>query len=296
MLNKAITCAVLSAAAMTAQASDTTISYAITPVMVPEFDLNKGGTADATWMMASIGVNKQLDAQRSIGVDVSAMRQDWNFNQPVAWGNVNPPWGTLHRWTMSVPMTYASASGWLYNISPGVELSSESGAENSDSLSYGATAFAAKMFSPSLLLGLGLSAWTGLEEGELFPFVVVKWKMTDSLTLQNPFHAGPAGPAGLEVSWQATPALEVAAGGTIRQFTSRLSNTNAVAANGLLENSSTPLFVRAAYTISKEVRFDVYGGAAMGGELTISDQHNQQVSTEKYDAMPFLALSLSGRF
>jgi Domain of unknown function (DUF6268) len=296
MLKHTLCCTALMTLAMTAQAGDAQISYALTPVMVPEFDLNSGGTADATWMMTSIGVSKALDPQRSIGVNIAASRQDWNFSQPVAWGNVAQPWGTLHRWSVSVPYTYASAAGWLYNIAPGAELASESGAAQSESVSYGGTAFAAKIFSPTLMLGLGLSAWSGLEEAEVFPFLVIDWKIGDNLRLANPFAAGPAGPAGLELSWKATPALELGAGGTVRRFTSRLSEKNEVAAKGVLEDSSLPLFVRASYTISQELRLDAYAGAAIAGEFVVKNQHNQLISTEEHAAMPFLALSASGRF
>jgi hypothetical protein len=286
----------LSAIAVMAQATDTSISYSLTPVMVPEFDLNSGGTADATWMMASVGVTKNLAPRTSLGVDISATRQDWNFNSPKAWGAVTEPWGTLHRWSVSVPYRSATSSGWFYTVAPGVELAAESGASNSDSLSYGATAFAAKMFSPGLMLGLGVSAWSGLEEASVFPFVVVQWQITEQLRLANPFNAGPAGPAGLELSWQASPALQLAAGGTVREFTSRLSAKNQVAANGLLEDSSMPLFVRASYTISKELQLDAYAGAALGGEFKIKNQQNQLVRTEEHDAMPFFAISASGQF
>ncbi|QLI81079.1 hypothetical protein HZU75_05790 [Chitinibacter fontanus] len=296
MLKTLICGTLLAATSLAAQAGDTKISYAITPVMVPEFNLDSGGSADATWMMASIGVNQQLDAQSSIGIDLAASRQDWTFHDVKAWGNVEQPWGVLHRWTVAVPYTFASSSGWLYSVAPGVELSSESGAANRDSVSYGATAFAAKMISPSLMLGLGVSAWTGLEDASVFPFLVVNWQITDSLRLANPFKAGPAGPAGLELSWKATPALELGAGGTFRSFTSRLSGQNQVAANGLLEDNSMPVFMRASYSISKELRFDAYAGAAMGGEFEIRNAQNQVVRTEKHDAMPFLALTASGSF
>lgn len=295
MLKKSLCCALIAAAPLFAHAAGTEFNYAVTPVYVPDFNLDSGGKASTTWILGSVGAKTQIDPQQSLGVTLKAARQDWSFENPQAWGGVTP-WGNLNRVDISLPYTYATQSGWLFSVAPNVQYAGETGADQGESMSYGATAFAAKFISPGLMLGLGLGAWTGLEESQIFPFLIVNWQITDALRLGNPFVASPAGPAGLELAWKVAPQMELAAGGTWRSYQTRLATDNKVAANGVLEDNSIPLFVRGSYTVNKAVRFDAYVGSAVSGEFIIYNQNGQKISTEKHDAMPFVSLSMSGTF
>ncbi len=68
------------------------------------------------------------------------------------------------------------------------------GAEASESLSYGAVLSAAYAIGPNLMLGLGTGIFERLDQSEVFPFVVIDWKINDRLRLV--YLANPNSPSG----------------------------------------------------------------------------------------------------
>nr|WP_314899065.1 DUF6268 family outer membrane beta-barrel protein [uncultured Deefgea sp.] len=294
-MNKLILTAAALAVASLAQANDVTWNYSITPVYAPSTDLDGGGEVSTTWLSSSLGATKKIDQNQSLGFSISGSQQSWSFDKPKAWGGVTP-WQDLRSAQLTLPYSYATADGVIFSFSPGVQYAAEDGADQGESINYGANAFVAKYFSPSLMLGLGVGAWQAFESNNVYPFLIVNWKITDTLSLNNPFVAGPVGPAGLELSWKATPQWELSAGGTWRSYESRLAANNPIATNGVLQNNSVPLFVRASYKMTDSARLDFYAGTAVNGEFTIQNQQGNDVVTEKYSSMPFLGLTLSGKF
>lgn len=278
-----------------AYANDTSVDYSASYLFTRDFELNRGGEARFNWQQVGIGVQHRLDPQRTLGLDISGGKQKWTFTQPNAWGG-RAPWQTLERAGLSVSYQYVSQDGWIYQIAPGIEYAGEADAKRSDALGYGATGFIARAWSPDLLLGLGISAWSGLENTSAFPFIVIDWRISPSLRLHNPFSAGPVGPAGLELSWSPLPKLELATGATIRSYSSRLAANNTVAAGGVLEQTTVPVFVRAGYAFSPFMRLDAYLGAGLAGKLTLHDAQEREISQEKHDPAPFMAIAVSGTF
>jgi hypothetical protein len=278
-----------------AQAAETSYDYAVSSIRSAEFKLDSGGEAKTHWIMGNLGIKHQLDRQNSIGIDFSAARQHWDFKHPQAWGG-KTPWHSIEQAGVALNYTHISQSGLIYSFSPSVEYSGERDAERSDSLNYGGTGFIAKSFSPDLLLGLGLGVFCNYDDTSVFPFIIVNWQITPTLRLSNPFTASAVGPAGLELSWAAAPQFELATGGTMRSYTSRLAKNNAVASGGILEQNSFPLYVRAGYRFNSALRLDGYLGGAMAGEMLIRDRNGQQISKEQHDPMPFVAMTFSGQF
>lgn len=276
-------------------AADGQLSAAATAGWIPDFSLDSGGKASATIWQASVSGSKQLDPQQRLGLAMGFGQQSWSFEQATAWGGVSP-WKTLGRATLSMPYSYATGGGWVYAIAPGVEYAAESGASQSDSLSYGVSVSAAHYFAPDRMVGLGVAVWQRLESTEAFPFLVVNWKLADQWRLANPFAVSPVGPAGLELTWMPAPRFELGFGGTWRSYEYRLASNNRLAANGVMQDKTVPLFVRAGYAINDSMRLDAYAGAGVGGEFVIQNANGDDVSTEKHSAMPILGLTLSGRF
>lgn len=276
-------------------ADDVRWNFSVTPIYSQKTDLDAGGQVSSDMILASLGATTAIDRNQRIGFNLNMNRQEWSFDDAKAWGG-KTPFGDFNRAVLTIPYSYATSAGWIYSFSPGVEFSAEEGADRSESINYGFTAFAAHQFSPDLMLGLGVGAWDGPIDNKVFPFLVVNWKMTDSLTLKNPNVAGPAGPAGLELAWNVAPKWTLSAGGTWREVEIRLSDTNPIASHGTVENRTVPLFVSADYAVSSNTSLKFYAGAAMNGQFIINDNNGNEVSKEKYSTMPFLALTLSGQF
>lgn len=278
-----------------AHAGDVAWNYSITPVYAPNTDLDAGGQVKTTWLMGALSATTAIDANQRLGLSLSASQQQWRFDAPKAWGG-KTPWQDLNRAQLSLPYSYATASGWIYSLSPGVEYSGEDGADRGESINYGVTTFVANQVSPSLMLGLGLGAWQGAKENKVFPFLIVNWKVNDTLTLQNPYVAGPVGPAGLELVWQAAPKWELSAGGAMRSYDTRLAKDNPIVANGSLEINTVPVFISANYALTSDTSLKLYAGAALNSEFVMNNQQGHELAKENASTMPFLGLTLSGRF
>lgn len=294
-MKKVMLCAAALAVTTFAHAGDVAWNYSITPVYAPNTDLDSGGQVKTTWLMGSLSATTAIDKNQRLGLSLSGSQQQWRFDAPKAWGG-KTPWQDLYRMQLSLPYSYATASGWVYSLSPGVEYSGEDGADRGESINYGVTTFVANQVSPSLMLGLGLGAWQGAKEDKVFAFLIVNWKVSDSLTLKNPYVAGPVGPAGLELAWQATPKWELSVGGAVRSYDTRLAKDNAIAANGSLEINTVPVFMSANYALTPDASLKLYAGAALNGEFVMNNQQGHEVAKENYSTMPFLGMTLSGRF
>jgi hypothetical protein len=294
-MKKLIVCTAAALCSTLASADDLAWSFSLTPIHSLKTDLDLGGQVSSDVLVGVIAATKTIDQNQRLGFNLNLNRQEWHFDDAKAWGG-KTPFGDFNRAVLTLPYSYATQSGWIYAVSPGVEFSAEEGADRGESVNYGLTAFAAHQFNPNLMFGLGFGVWDGPIDSKVFPFFVVNWKIADDLTLKNPYVAGPAGPAGLELAWNASPKWTLSAGGTWREVEIRLSDSNPVASHGSVENRSVPLFVSADYAISAETSLKLYAGAALNGKFTINDSHGNDVSTEKYSTMPFFALTLSGKF
>jgi hypothetical protein len=144
--------------------------------------------------------------------------------------------------------------------------SGEYGARFGDALVYGGVVAVSHVFGPKLTLGLGLAGYYDLAQTRFFPFLIVKLKLSEQFRLTNPFHTGPAGPAGLELSYSLSRHWEVAVGGAYRSYRFRL-DYNGPIPNGIGEYDSIPIFARLSYKPSAAFGVDVCGGAAFLNKL-----------------------------
>ena len=90
---------------------------------------------------------------------------------------------------------------------------------------------------------LGAGIVRQIDETKVFPFLIVHWQIDDKWLLSNPFRAGPAGGAGLELSYALDDNWELAGGGAYRSYRFRLKE-NGPTPNGVGENRFVPLFAR----------------------------------------------------
>lgn len=269
-------------------------TYAITPVYQITGDLDSGGDADYAGVFTSIGRRWALDSRATLGLRLSFDYEDWHFHDIAAFDGVQP-WNQLFRAGISVPYSYTTDNGWRLTVSPTVEFSGESGADFSDALEYGALVSGARRFGPDLTLGLGVGAYARIEETRAFPFLIIDWRITDRLRLTNPLPAGPAGPAGLELSYALGSGWEIGIAGAFRSFRFRLDEKGPVP-GGIGENEYIPVVARIGRELSDSLTFNFYAGAALAGNLRVEDSDGNGLYDEDRDPAGLIGLSLLGRF
>jgi len=259
-----------------------------------ETGLDQGGDFSVTGALASLDVLHQFTPAFAAGVSLRYGYENWDFNStPGAFGNT--PWGDIHRPSVGFVFTYAPNDDLRFLAVPTVQWAYEQGASTGDALMGGAIFAATRRFSPTLSLGFGVGVFDELDKTEVFPFVLVDWQINERLRLGNPFRAGPAGGAGLELAYTFSDTWEVAAGGTWRSYRFRLDRDGPYP-DGIGESRGVPLFLRTSYSVTRDARLDFLAGVVVGGKLKVMDRNGNDIAEDDYDAAPIVGITLRTRF
>ena len=257
-------------------------------------DLDNGGSFD--WAGGTVGLNvkRQFTPALSLGFSAAYGSENWSFDSPNAFGPV-APWGNVLRPSIGLSLGYALAPDLSMFVSPQLEWAYESGASASDGQNYGAVFGVNKVFSPTLFAGVGLGVFRQIDDMRYFPFFIVNWKITDQWRLANPVQAGPAGGAGLELSYDFGNGWELAGGAAYRDYRFRL-RSDAPVANGLGRNSGMPVFAKLTHKFGPAAQIDLYAGVVANGRLRVLDAQGNTVQQSDYGTAPLIALSGSFSF
>ena len=282
------------ALAQGARPNAVTSSASITGLASFDTDLDSGG-GSFRWSGAIAGgtIARQVNPEWSVGLNVGYQYERWSFSSPTAFGS-EAPWGTINRPSVGVNVRYQAAQDIGLFVSPQFEWDYETGASES-SHNLGAVLGATKVYSRDLIVGVGAGVFRQIDETRVFPFLIVNWKIDDRWTLGNPFRAGPAGGAGLELTYAIDDNWDLAGGGTYRDYRFRLKDTGPNA-NGIGQNQGIPLFARLTRKLGPKGRLDLYAGATVAGTLKLRDPDGNTLVASDYDAAPFVALTLAGEF
>jgi hypothetical protein len=272
----------------------TVSSAALSAIFQFDTDFDRGGNFGWGSARAAGSMLRQFTPQIAAGVSISYEYQDWTFTDPVAFGGVSP-WANINRPRLAATLLYTPAQDWTIGFIPSVGWSYESGASMGDAVEYGAVVTVAKAVSPGLTLGLGAAVFYQLYETKVFPFPVITWQIDEHWKLTNPFEAGPAGGAGLELTYRFNDQWEMGAGGSYRSYVFRLSQDGPVG-NGIGQNNFVPLFLRVSYHADKQTHVDFYVAALTGGKLTVKNESGNDLSNDSYKTAPALGLTLQTRF
>lgn len=277
-----------------AQALPTGYNYSVTPIYHPDSDLDAGGESGFSGAFLSFGHTSSLNQQTTLGWRAHFDYENWSFSDPVEFAGYEP-WDKFYRYGLSAPFTRVTSGGWILNVTPTVGYAGESGADFSDSIEYGATFAAMRRFSDSLRLGLGFGYFSKIEDDYFFPVLMVDWRINDKWSLANPTPSGPAGPAGLELSYAFGGGWDTGFGATQREERHRLDSDGPFP-DGVGEHSYTVLFARLGLEIGTTARMNFYAGAETNTKLRVEDSNGNRLYSEEADTALMLGLSVVGRF
>jgi len=267
--------------------------FSATPVF-EEGDLDSGGDMSLSGLLLRLGTSTGFGNGHRAGITLNYDYVDYSFTDPKAFGNV-APWGVLQRYGMTAPLTFALQDGWSVGVAPSVDWFREEGASDSDAMVWGATLTAVRRFDNGNFLGLGLAAFSGIEEDRLFPFPIFRWQLAPKWRLINPLPAGPTGAAGAELDYELNDAWTLGAGVTWRTSRYRLSRTGPTP-NGVGEISGAPVYLRARLAIGQTGALNLYGGVVTAGELTVEDANGNVLRQDDLKTSPIIGANLTLRF
>lgn len=276
------------------QMKQTRYSFSYTPLYQFKADLDSGGDFDVHRHFLRFNAIRFINRQWAVGLGLGFDYEKWNFNNVRTLSGA-APWGEIFRPSISIPVFYSATPKWRFSLIPSVELAGASGAEADESVSYGAVLAGSYAFSPNFSLGLGAGLFNRLDQTEGFPFIVIDWKINDQFRLKNPFEAGPAGPAGLELVYTPVNKWEIGIGGAYRSYRFRLDDNSAFV-DGIGEVNFVATFARIGYKLGRGFSINLAAGGLFDGQIEVMDKNGNDIGATDYDQTPFVGLVLSGGF
>ena len=273
---------------------DIRFSLSVTPMYQFPAHIDGGGKLSVVSYHLSADAKKQISPDLGLGIGLTYEFDDYHFSGVTAFP-VGVPWKQVQRLGLSVPIFYSFGDKWRLLISPSAQFSGELGAKFGDSLAYGGVVSASYALKPNLNLGVGVGLYSNIEKVSVFPYLAIYWQITDRLRLTNPFRTSPAGPAGLELSYQFNHKWEIGVGGAYRSYRFRLDQNGSIP-NGIGEARRVPIFARLSYNFSPVFGADLYGGAAIINKLWLDAPNGNDLYSAKYAVAPLVGLTLKGRF
>lgn len=264
------------------------------PVSQLDTPVEGGGEYSFNGLLFRMDYDFPVKSATSFGVGVSYDLFDYRFSGSTGFAALDP-WGKVHGLSISFPVRKFSRESWSFMFLPSVGVGLESGADWQEAMEYGAFVSTFKQLGEKLNLGVGVGAFYRLERTDVYPMIVVSWHITDRLTLGNPFRPGPAGPAGLELSYMINPQWELAGGGAYRSNRFRL-NDEGPAPGGIGEVVGLPVYSRLTWSPNRSTTLDLFAGAFLDGELTLEDRQDVQITSADTDTGALFGLGFSTRF
>lgn len=292
-LAAAITVAATQAFAQSS-ADDRSASVSLTGYYQFNTTLDSGGRFNWGGAIARASFARPLSQQLSAELDVRYEYQSWRWHEPVAFGN-EPAWKNMNAPSIGLNLDYTYAQDLVLSLKPLVEWDYESGANTGDSLTWGAVGAVTKVFSQNLALGIGLGAFRRIDKTQVLPFPIVNWQINDKWRIANPFEAGPAGGAGLEVVYAPNERWEIAEGATYRSYRFRLATDNPTP-SGVGENNFIPIFLRVTRKLTKDARIDFWAAIATFGRASVDYENGGGRYHDDYNVGPALAATFVLQF
>jgi hypothetical protein len=205
-------------------------------------------------------------------------------------------WSGIHQGTVMLAVGWKVDESWtLVGLGLG-RISGEAGADFGDSLTGGGALVVDYEWSETLSTGLIIGVLSQLEDSAgLLPIPTVDWRFSDGWLL----HFGVVGMTypgvGPEVSYRSDK-WEVAMGGSYQSRRYRLDERSGSTNEGIGQETSFPIYVRAGWSPNENVSLGVTAGVTVGGEIRSGDESGRRVFKENYNAAPMAGLQASFRF
>jgi hypothetical protein len=272
----------------------TSYRFSYTPIYQFETDLDIGGSLDVQRHFLRFDATGIINRHWIVGLGLSLDYERWDFSGIESLAGIDL-WDEIVRPGISAPIIYSNASNWRLMLIPSIEFAGATGAETSKSLSYGTVLAAMHTFGPNLMIGLGAGVFNRLDEWKGFPFLAIDWKINDQFRLSNPFQAGLAGPAGLELIYMPSSRWDVGVGGAYRSYRFRLDDSSMVA-DGIGQLEFFSAFLRVGVHMANRMSLDLNGGVLFEGEISIDNENGHDLGETDTDTAPYIGVTFRGEF
>ncbi len=253
-------------------------------------DLSGGGSFSVDRVYGRAGGFKRLDNGLGLGLFASYGNSDYDFSGAA-------PWGEVRESAISTAFSGKLNNGAQYFIAPSVRTRYERGASASDGRTAGVFAGISWQVSDNLKIGPAFGAFEGLgdDDVEVFPALLLDWKMSDRLSLSTGPTIGASRGPGLSLRYAMSNDWSVTLSARSEKNRFALSDSGSTP-NGVGQDRSVPVVVSLGYAPNPAMSFSVFAGAEVDGQLRLEDATGSVVGRQSYDAAPIAGLAFSLAF
>lgn len=262
-----------------------------------ETDLDDGGNFSRSKYVVGFEETYLSGQQKSVTFAFDYSYDDYSFSSDTPGGMAAlSPWEDVHSFSISIPIRMGIDRNWTALFVPSVRSTGESGAKFNETVSGGAIVGASYAFRDNLSLGPGFGIVSQLEDStSLFPFFILRWKISDKLILETGRGPGVTLAPSLNLKYTANQQWSFVVGGGYDKLRFRLDK-NGNTPGGIGEDTSIPIFASTIFNINRTIAVSLVGGLGLEGELKVEDSKGNSIITESSDPHYFAGLSLDMRF
>ncbi len=244
-------------------------------------DVDSGGEFNVSSFKTGIGMQKPWTDRLGLDVSASYARDAYDFETSETLGG--KPWEDINSFRTRAILRYQQDPQWIF-MGGGFLFSSQEEDAKEDSMEGGAMAGVIHIYNPSLIVGLGLIAFTQLEDDTLVvPFPLVRWAFAENWAFETgASDLGASSGPGMHLTWQCAAQWTYKAGAQLQRRRFRLDD-DGVVPDGVGEDISVPLYVQAAWQINDATVVELIAGIHTAGELTLEDDSGDEIASEDYD-------------
>jgi hypothetical protein len=205
-------------------------------------------------------------------------------------------WDDIHQGSLALGVGWTAGENWTIVVLGTGKTSGEGGADFGDTLTGGVLLAVDYKWSEKLSTGALIGAVSQLEDSVAFvPLPTVDWRFADGWR----FHLGMIGlvypGAGPEISYRSEK-WQFGVGGSFQKRRFRLDDRAGPTNEGIGQEISFPIFVRASFAPNQNMNFGVMAGIALGGELRSGADGGSKVFKDDYDPAPIIGVQANFLF
>ena len=246
--------------------------------------LDDGGHVTKDTLYAQLLIGGQISESFFAGLFAVYVYDNYDFDGTGGLAGLDP-WDGIHSVRLAGAMRWRLNDSWTLFGLPTVRYQGESGAEFEDSLAGGIIAGASKRFSDRLSIGPGFGYLSQLEDdAEIFPILLVDWKITDCLTLKTGGGVGASVGPGVALRWDINDCWFTTLETRYERVRFRLDE-NGDSNGGIGDDLSYPVYLSLTHVANENFRVSVTTGVKFNSEMTLEDSSGDRISkTDTSDA------------
>lgn len=253
---------------------------------------DNGGSFNVDRWFVNGGAMFAWSARTSVGVSVGGGKAIYEFDGNRFGGDW---WNDITDTRVSLVGRVGLGKTGVLTVIPTLRNNTEDGAGSGDGQTYGLFVAASWRVSEDLTIGPGLGVFSRLEDGtRIFPVLAIDWDISDRWNLATGNGAGSSQGPGLTLKYKLSDAWSFGLTGRYEEFEFRLNNTG-FAPGGVGRDQSFPIVASAVLTPNPKLKFSVFAGASMLGNLEVKEVGGGRLESD-YDAALLVGASAEIRF